>query len=244
MENLARPHVLELARMAGEHLGGAGRERRIDEHRRVRNASLVDQRRQVEEQLLRAFERKDRDDEVAAAGERGLDLGLEQGPALLNGDRVAEAIAIGAFANDMVDPGGRLRIGMEALVGGAEIAGKEQSDSVDLDLDRCRAEDVAGVPETRAEAGRGFEPLAQRHAARIFIGRDRVRLGVDRLDRRLIGPVGTPVAAFGFAFLDPAGIGQHMVEQIAGGRRAIDRASIALCDEPRQKAAMIDMGVA
>ena len=76
---------------------------------------------------MRAFHREDRDDEIAAVGERCLDFLFEQCAAVVDRKIDAVAIAIGAFANHMVEAGGRLGIGVKGLVIGAEVAGKKEA---------------------------------------------------------------------------------------------------------------------
>ncbi len=114
--------IFERLRIFGENSRRAARERRIDENARRRYLPAVNQRGQVEQQFLRPLEREDRNDEVAAPVERRLHLGTEQTASFLDRHMIAHAIAVGRFANDMVEARRTFGIGMKGLMFGAKIA--------------------------------------------------------------------------------------------------------------------------
>ena len=64
------------------------------------------------------------------------------------------------------------------------------------------------------------------------------------LDGIVASAVAPAVSAFGFVFLNAPGIGEHEFQQVAGFDRAPDRPGKAFGHQPRQQAAVIDMGMA
>ncbi len=67
---------------------------------------------------------------------------------------------------------------------------------------------------------------------------------VDRLDRRQMAAGVPPVELLDLALLDVGGIGKHDAREIDRGGRRVDRPAIAVAGELRQKAGVVDMGVA
>jgi len=68
----------------------------------------------------------------------------------------AVAVTVGRFADQIVDAGGPLGIGLKQLVAWADVARKHDAQrgiaSVDLKLHRCRTKQMARVPEAGAKA--------------------------------------------------------------------------------------------
>ncbi len=130
---------------------------------------------------------------------------------------------------------------MEGLVLGADITGEQQVCRADPEFDRRRAEDMAGVPQPRAETGRRREPAFEIDLARKISRGVCIRLGIDRPQGRAVAPVGSTIASLDLPFLDASGVGQHLAQQVAGRRGTPDRAVEPFGDQPRQQAAMVDM---
>lgn len=119
----------------------------------------VDEHGDVEQQFLRPLKREHRDDEIAPTRQRRLDFGFEQGSPLLDRQIFPDPVAIGAFADHMIERGRSLRVGVEGLVVRAEVAGKEQACFANLHLNRGRSENVAGIPQPGREARAGWNHL-------------------------------------------------------------------------------------
>ena len=81
-----------------------------------------DQRADVVQQLLAAFDRKGGDDEVAAALQRLVDLGPEGLAALRERIGRTVAPAIGGLADDVIKACRRVGFLVEHLLVGAEVA--------------------------------------------------------------------------------------------------------------------------
>ena len=94
---------------------------------------------------MRAFHREDRDDEIAAVGERCLDFLFEQCAAVVDRKIDAVAIAIGAFANDMVDADGTIRIRVKGFRLWAEIAREKQRVIAIANLARAKPRDTDAI---------------------------------------------------------------------------------------------------
>jgi hypothetical protein len=174
---------------------------------------------------------------------RAADLGLEQLAPRCDRQFLALAIAVGAFAEHVIEPGGAFGIAMEGLVFGAKVARAQHPRPSRLELDRGRAQDVSGVPQSGAKAGGGFEPLLQLHGRALPPGGEGIGFGIERGELFLPGAVAAAVAALGIGLLDPPGIGEHVFEQIGGRLSAPDPAAEAFGHQPRQEPRMVDVGV-
>lgn len=226
-------HVLERAGIFGEHAGRAIGQRGIDEDRGGRNAVGVDQRGDINQQFLRALEREHRNDEIATARQRPLDLGFQQGSALADGEMVALAVAVGGFADDMIEPRRTLRIALKRLMLGTKVTGTQDMPPSDIELNRRRAQDVPGVPKARPEPG-DLKPCLELNGPGLPPRGHRVLLGVDRYDLWLVRTILASIASGCVALLDAPRVGQHELEQIRRWRRAPDLAREAFGHEPGQ----------
>ena len=122
---------------------------------------VVHQLDEVGDQFLGALDREGGDEQRALLLRRLVHLAGEDLAAAILAALEAVTPAIGRLADHVIEIGGRLRIGLQHLVVGAEIAREQQAQRLraillDLDLDRGRAQQVAGVPVARADAGRGL----------------------------------------------------------------------------------------
>src|SRR5690606_16114059 len=129
---------------------------------------ILDERADIVQQLLAAFDGKGGDDEVAAASERLIDLGLENIAPRLEGMVLSLSAAIGRFGDNVVEAGRRVGLAVEDLLVGPDVARKEKPHRLapaiaHFDLDGGRAEDVPGVPVAGAHIGPRLEPLAIAH---------------------------------------------------------------------------------
>ncbi len=209
----------------------------------MRQPTRIDQAGDIEQQLLRSLQREHRDDQIAAKRQSRLDLRFQQSAALLDSDILAHPVAVGALANHVIEACRSIGIGMERLVFGAEIAREQHAATGHFQFHRSRAEDMARVPEPRAEAWSRLEPFAERLRSCLFVGGERVGLSIDRFDLWLIDAVGAAIAALRFGFLDAARIGQHVVEQFARCLGAMNDALVSGGNQLGQQAAMIDVGM-
>jgi len=120
-EDVLASHVFERICIFGEHARRSIGERGVHENGHRSDAFRIKQRGHVEQELLRPLEREYRDNQVPAARQRTLDLGLEQGATITDSQIVALAVSISGFADDVVKPGRAFRIGMKGLVLGSQV---------------------------------------------------------------------------------------------------------------------------
>ena len=227
--------------MGAEDVRGARGEGRVDEDRAFGNALGLDQRHEVDQQFLRPLDGEGRDQQRLAAAARLQHFG-QQGRAPRGfGQFRAHPVAIGRFADQMVDPGRARRIGLQQLRLRADVAGEEQPLSTRLDLDRGRAEQVAGVPETRAHVGCHVEPSAVALRPEGFEAGLRILERIDRLDLMMPAPRIAAVELLDLHLLDMARIRQHHRAEIGRRGGGVDRSLETCLHELRQQSAVIDM---
>ena len=240
--------VIEVGGMLGEDLRRLAGERRVDIDRDLGELALAHQLDEVADQLLRPLDREGRDEHRAPRIDRGADLVAEHDAAVLGGGVDAVAVAIGALAEDVVEAARPGRVRVEELVVGADVGGEEDADGalavLRLDLDRGRAEEMAGVPEPRPDARQRLEPGRIADLAELLETARGIGHAVDRLDRRPVLPGVPLVELLDLHLLDVGRIGQHDAGEVDGGRGGVDRPGIAVAGELRQEAGMVDMGVA
>ena len=233
--------------MAGEDAGGGGRQRRIDIDRDLGQRLLGHQLAQVADQLLGPLDREGRDQERALRAHRRLHLGAQLATPVGGGSVLPVGVAIGALADQIVDAAGAFRVRVHQLVVRTDIAGKQQFHRGfgEVQLDRGGAEQVAGVPETGAQAGQDLEPVAIGKGVEKRERRLRIRAGIDRLDRvAAAAPAVAPVELLDLDLLDVGAVGQHDAAQLERRAGGVDRPGIAVADQLRQQAGMVDMGMA
>ena len=173
--------------MLPEHLGRVNRQRRIEKDRRRRYFAALHQVDQIDDQFLGAFDGEG-GDQQGALGRRGVaDLGGEALTALFRRRCGANPVAVSRFRNHVIEARRRLRIGLQQLRIGTDIAGSEQAQrmsvgtrAVELEFDRGRAEQMPGIPVARANARYHVDPcLVFDRLERLQRG-DRIGLGIDR----------------------------------------------------------------
>ena len=146
-----------------EHFRGADGERRIEEDRRGGYGAAVHQIDEVDDQLLRALHGEGRDQQRPAGTPGGVHFLGEMRAAAVFRHRRPVGVAIGQLAEKIVEIGRPFRIGLEQLGVRPDIAGSEDTDRLALlhefELDRGRAEHMAGVPVSRPEARQDLGPL-------------------------------------------------------------------------------------
>ena len=149
--------------MAVKHLGCFLGQRRIDEHRQGRQIAPLDQGVEIDQQLLGALDGEGGNQDHAAGLQGGLDLAGENLAAPFDRARRANDGAVGRFHDDEIKLARSRRRRLERLVAGADVAREQDAEGVaavaDLEFDRGRPEDMAGIPEPRLDAGGGLEPL-------------------------------------------------------------------------------------
>jgi hypothetical protein len=102
-----------------------------------------------------------------------------------------------------------------------------------------RTKDVPGVLEPEADAGADFLHLAVGDQDALL----QCLLHVGTGGERLFAPA-QDTQHKGVLLLDAGRVGQHQGQEIARGRRAVDRPGEALADQVGQVAAVVDVGVA
>ena len=145
----------------------------------------------------------------------------------LRRDRWPLPVAVGGFRNDVIESRGRFRRGLQQLGVGADIAGSENPQRLSgfafvrkLQA-RWRRSREDG---RRSSSGRGC-PVGSRPIAGIrppgksSERREGVGLGVDRRDRGAASRGVASIESLDLAFLDAAGVGQHVGAQVDGAAR-------------------------
>ena len=113
----------------------------------------------------------------------------------------------------------------------------------DFEFDGGGTEQMPGVPEARANARCDPDPFAIAHGPELREARLRVLGRVDRLHGVLAALFVAAIELRDFAFLDVAGIGQHHRAEIGRCGCRENGAGVAVLDELRNEAAVIDMRV-
>ena len=234
--------------VALEDLGRGDRHRRIEKHlHRRRQPVLLAALAQQVEQLLRALERKRRDDDVAAALERFADRLVKLFDR--RRDRLVQAIAVGRLHHHDVNFG---RIGgrpQQRPAGVAEVAGKEQPPAfrpfLEFEQDAGRAENMAGVEEGDGHARRQRDRLVVGgDAAEGVAGVERVK---GRIEWRAVGRIASARAvlrpATGILFLQMGRVEHHQPGQFARRAGRDDLAAEAAFVKQGHASAMVEMGV-
>ena len=243
LEGLLAREILQLRRVLFEHPGRLAGQRAVDEHRHVGDRARVHQLRDVQQQFLRAFQRKCGDHQIAAPRQGSADFRFQHLAPPGNRHRFARAVAISAFAEHVVEPGGAFGVGVERLVVWPQIARTQHPHAARFQFDRGRTQDMPRIPQPRPDAGSRFEPLLQLHRAGLPPGGDSVSLGIERVERVFARPVAAAVAPRGVGLLDAARVGQHVFQQVSGRLGAPDPPGEAFRHQPRQQAGMVDVGM-
>ena len=221
------------------------RERAVDIDRDRVDLVALDQRVEVEEQLLRAPDAEGRHDELrlVLADERHV-VAQTRRDALLG--RVV-AVAVGALREEHVDAGHRLGVLQDGHVALADVAREEQAArlaaALVVEADLGGAENVAGVVEGQAQALGELDRLV------VVDRREKTHRAVDvlllvqQLEGDLVLGLAPAVDALDVVLLDVRRVAKHQVAEVDSGGRGVDAAAEALPDERRQVAAVVHMGV-
>ncbi|MNC25624.1 hypothetical protein D3C75_737210 [compost metagenome] len=157
------------------------------------------------------------------------------------------AIAVGRLHQHHVCLAQRGGVAHQRRAGIAEVAGEHQAAGqavvVHLQVDDGRAEDVSGVVEGHLDATCHFHGLPVHHWPTQREGQFGIGLGVQRLHQGFVLACAPLVFPLGVAFLDVRRVHQHQLQQFTGGIGRVDRSAIALSRQPRQQAAVVDVGV-
>ena len=100
---------------------------------------------------------------------------------------------------------------------------------------------MSGVPIAGADARLHLDPLLVFDGLKGAQRREGIGLGVDRQDRGATPRRIPPIERLDLAFLDAAGVWQHVGAEINRAARRMDTAGEALLHELRQEPAVIDM---
>ena len=166
----------------------------------------------VVQQFLAAFDGERWNDDVAASFQSANQFSLDRLASFLQRIVVAIAIAVSAFANDVVVASGRVRFRVKRLFFWAQVTGEQQREFfarlfvVHTNLGRCTTQQVSGVPKSNFHTWFWFEPslvLGPFDQFDCFFG---VGDRIDRLDRLFAFSQALAVPPFGVGFLDPSGI--------------------------------------
>ena len=162
-------------------------------------------------------------------------------PALLDRQVLAVAIAIGALDQQHVDSpvpsGSSWKVVSSGPMSPENSSRSGRPRSIDLHLERGRAQDVGGVPVAHADTRAGLEPSVVGDRPRLLEAALGVAPGVDRLDQRPAALPVAPVQPLDLELLDVAAVRQHEAQQVDGRLGGVDRAVEAgppqLGEEPR-----------
>jgi hypothetical protein len=206
------------------------------------------QRDQIEQQLLRTLDRECGDQQRAVVIDGVTNLCRQMIAAQSGGQRWTVDVAIGRFAEHVIQTGRRPRRFLQRLLSGAEIARDQNAQrrasralSRELKLHRCRSQDMAGIPEARAKSGRRLEPRLELRNTERAQGRCALRPRVDRHHRRASTPRVAPIENRHFGLLDVPGIREQHGAKIARAARGMDRAGEAGLDQLRDQPTVVDM---
>ena len=108
--------VLQFARMAGEDGGGLGGQRAVDEDVGLGHLALIHQLDEVGDEFLRALDREGGNEQCALLLRCVVDLARQDLAAAVLAALEAVTPAIGRFADDEIEVGGRFGIEMQHLV--------------------------------------------------------------------------------------------------------------------------------
>ena len=155
------------------------------------------------------------------------------------------AVAVSAFRDKDVDVANRGRVGKQAGVAPAQVAGEDEPSAAAvfgiIELDDRRAEDVPGV-----EVGQ----VHSRHDLARFVVSDpvqplddpfhvqQVKQRLGRLDVRM-----TQVGVAHLLALDPGTVAKHDAGDVGRGGRRVNRAVVPLFDQKRKPADVVVMSV-
>src|SRR3569833_1229522 len=242
-ENIGATGILQSSRILSELAGDLVRQRGIDEYLDVGDRARTQQEIEIEQQLSGPLEREGGNDQATSAHERRVHFGFEQLAAFLDRHFFTLAPAVGGFANHMIELLRAFRIELECFVVRPDVARAHCPHAACFEFDRGGTEDVSGVTQARAKAGRGLDPLFERYRPAQPPRGAGIGLGVDRRERFFAGTIATTVAPCCLGFVDTPGIGEHVFQKIAGRLRAPDRALEAFRRELGEKAAVVEVGV-
>jgi hypothetical protein len=208
---------IETFGMLAKHLGGADRQRRIQENRGARNVAALHQVDQVDDELLGALDGKGWNQQRAFAGCGVADFAGKARATLDRRRGRPIPVAIGRLRDDIVEARWGVGIRLQQFGIGPDIAGCEnanwlfQRSSIGaLDLDRGGAEQMAGVPVARTNARNHIDPFFVFDRGERLQRGDGVRLGVDRRDFLASARDVAPIERQHLGFLDAAGVRQHV----------------------------------
>ena len=121
--------------MLNEHLGSVVCERAVQKDLPFRDLALGHQHADVVQKFLRALDREGGDQEIAARLMRIEDFTLQCGSPLFDRRVLALAVAIGAFAKDIIEACGRIGLEVKDLL----IRGRDRLRTACGRDDPCRS---------------------------------------------------------------------------------------------------------
>ncbi len=225
--------------MAAVDLGHLDRHRTVDVHRERRHLPRLLQAVQDPQQLLRPVHGERRhQDHAALVGRVAHDARQ-----VVLGAGWVRSVAVRGLEEQHVGRGDGRGIGEDGTVVAPEVAREHEPRSLEVELDRRRAENVTRLAQQRRH------PVRHGERRVVIAGPDQsercLRVGrcVERQRGRMLR-VAAAVRPVGVVLLQPRGVGEHDAEQIRGAGGAIDRPVKALACEQRQVPGVIDVGVA
>ena len=233
--------------MTSEYLGSRNRHWRIQEHlRRFREPSLADAVAQEIEQFLCSLHGEGGNDDVSPAFE-GLGYGFKE---LVDGwtQWLMQPVSICGFHHDIFGMGRRRGAAQQQAARITQVAGKQHAGRTalfrKLQKNAGRAENMAGVEESRAHTRGYFEDLGvSRGSSEIVETVQRVEGRIERAFRavfRISVTASAPAATR--VFLQQIGRIQHdQSRQLARGGCRDDLPSKPPLGQQRQTSAMIQM---
>jgi hypothetical protein len=240
-------------------VGDVERERAVNINGDLRELAFGEEFVEEQNDVLGAADGEGGDDDVSALGDGVRDGFAEAFFRVFNGTMLA--VAVGAFDDEVVGGGSRVRIFEDGNVFAAEVAGVEQAQrlgpSGKCNQSGCRSENVSGVVEDEAGPGDDLLLLAvldfaeERHE---FVDVDH---GVERRQGRKLRRIlrGLDVAAavaivvrlfvekFCVGLLNARAVHEHGGAEVEGGSGGVDGAGESLMGEGGEIAAVVEVRV-
>jgi hypothetical protein len=220
-----------------EDIGDLHAHRRVEIHRHGGDPMPAPQSAEGVQQLLGALQRERRDQHLAAAIEGAAEDGLEVIFELLDG--TVQAVAVGTFHHQDVDPARHLRRVQQADGPASQIARVREAlaDAGVVHVEQAdgAAEDMPRVEKAEVDPGRDRQRAVVRHTDDLTEDALGVGHAVQRLDGLHVRPVPQDhlVDVACVRLLNHRRVEQHHGAQISRRRRRVDGAFVPLADEQR-----------
>ncbi|MCY1298507.1 hypothetical protein D9M70_479970 [compost metagenome] len=230
---------LVFAGVAVQQFSGARRHRAVEVHRDIPQPAGLAQLPQCVDQGLRAAHGEGGDHDSAAALHGAVDDGAQRFDGI---GGVVAPVAVGGLNDDVIGSRNGFGVVHDRVAVAAEVAGEDHAHSAHVDLRGGRAKNVPGAAQGQFRAAGQGGRLVQgdvRKAPHRPFGVDNT---VERQRRRMLGEA-LAVGEFGILLLQIGAVQQDQFRDVAGCGGGMDAALESVCHQPRQVAAVIQMGM-